>query len=122
MIDRNNKPNAVDIAVGARIKLERHAQKMSQSKLADEIGLTFQQVQKYESGANRISVGRLAEIATVLNVPIEQLILDGVELSKIDRTVANISQHRGAFELMSMWRRLSTEKRRAVLKLIHAML
>ena len=60
----------VDVHVGGRIKLRRQLLGLSQGKLAVALGLTFQQVQKYEKGANRVSASRLLEIASVLNVPI----------------------------------------------------
>jgi transcriptional regulator with XRE-family HTH domain len=63
-------PNPIDIHVGARIRLRRTLLGISQMKLAEAIGLTFQQVQKYESGANRVSSSRLVDIANVLDVSI----------------------------------------------------
>jgi transcriptional regulator with XRE-family HTH domain len=60
---------AVDSHVGALVRKRRMALGMSQAKLGDAIGLTFQQVQKYEKGANRISSSRLVQIANVLDVP-----------------------------------------------------
>ena len=67
---KNKAPNKVDIDVGRRIRLLRIEREMSQTKLADQIGVTFQQVQKYEKGINRIGAGRLFEVATILGVPI----------------------------------------------------
>lgn len=61
---------AIDRHIGNRIKLRRNYLKMSQDKLGRAVGLTFQQIQKYEKGFNRISVGRLWEISRILNVPI----------------------------------------------------
>jgi transcriptional regulator with XRE-family HTH domain len=63
-------PNPVDLHVGARIRLRRRMQGVSQEKLADALGLTFQQVQKYERGANRVSASKLYEIAAALRAPI----------------------------------------------------
>ncbi len=62
--------NPIDVHVGARIRLRRTILGFSQSKLAESIGLTFQQVQKYERGANRVGSSRLFDIAAVLDVPI----------------------------------------------------
>jgi len=64
-------PNPVDVHVGGRIRLRRTLLGMSQEHLADQIGLTFQQVQKYESGANRVSSSRLFDLGRVLDVPIK---------------------------------------------------
>lgn len=64
------KPNPIDIHVGSRIRLRRTLLGMSQSRLGDAIGLTFQQVQKYERGTNRVGSSRMYELARVLDVPI----------------------------------------------------
>lgn len=63
-------PNPVDIHVGSRIRLRRTLLGMSQEKLGGAIGLTFQQVQKYERGTNRVGSSRLYQLAKVLNVPV----------------------------------------------------
>src|SRR3990170_3875461 len=64
------RPNPVDIHVGARVRLRRTLLGMSQEKLGEAIGLTFQQVQKYERGANRIGSSRLYDLSRVLEVPV----------------------------------------------------
>ena len=63
-------PDPVDVHVGARIRTRRLLLGMNQETLANALGLTFQQVQKYEGGANRVSASRLAEVAEVLGVPV----------------------------------------------------
>ncbi|MGB4058217.1 MAG: helix-turn-helix transcriptional regulator, partial [Alphaproteobacteria bacterium] len=63
-------PDPVDVHVGQRLRVRRSLLGMSQEKLADSIGLTFQQIQKYERGMNRISAGRLFQFSKVLSVPI----------------------------------------------------
>lgn len=62
--------NPVDVHVGARIRLRRKVLKMSQEKLGEQLGVTFQQVQKYERGANRVGASRLWKISEVLDVPV----------------------------------------------------
>jgi transcriptional regulator with XRE-family HTH domain len=64
------KPNPIDRHVGLRIRVRRKELGVSQEKLAESIGLTFQQVQKYERGANRVSASKLYEIARSLQAPI----------------------------------------------------
>lgn len=64
-------PNPVDIYVGSRVKARRLILGLSQEELAKSIGLTFQQVQKYERGTNRISVSRLVDICGVLKAPVD---------------------------------------------------
>ena len=68
--DADRSPNPVDLHVGARIRMRRKVLGVSQEKLADELGLTFQQVQKYERGANRVSASKLYEIARALSAPV----------------------------------------------------
>ena len=63
-------PSPVDVHVGNRIRLRRTLLQMSQEKLGDALGLTFQQVQKYERGANRVSASRLFDLGRVLEVPV----------------------------------------------------
>jgi transcriptional regulator with XRE-family HTH domain len=63
-------PNPTDKYVGSRVRMRRLMLHMSQERLADQLGLTFQQVQKYEKGTNRISASRLQEISRILEVPV----------------------------------------------------
>lgn len=65
-----NEPHPVDVHVGARIRHRRMSIGISQEALAERLGLTFQQVQKYERGANRVSASRLWQIAHILSVPV----------------------------------------------------
>jgi transcriptional regulator with XRE-family HTH domain len=64
------QPNPIDVHVGQRIRLRRTLLGMSQQKLGEAIGLTFQQVQKYERGTNRVGGSRMFELARVLDVPV----------------------------------------------------
>ena len=72
----NESIHPVDRLVGRRVRLLRKCQGMSQTELANAIGLTFQQVQKYEKGTNRISASKLFEIAQALNVEVAALFAD----------------------------------------------
>ena len=63
--------NPIDVQVGNRVRIRRMLIGMSQERLGDLLGLTFQQVQKYEKGVNRIGAGRLFEVARILNVPVD---------------------------------------------------
>ncbi|EYR84213.1 helix-turn-helix domain-containing protein [Shinella sp. DD12] len=62
-------PNPIDVEVGSKIRLRRLLVGMSQQELAAQLGVTFQQVQKYEKGTNRVSASRLQQIATIFRVP-----------------------------------------------------
>ena len=64
------QPNPIDIHVGSRVRLRRMMLGMSQEKLGESLGITFQQIQKYEKGTNRIGASRLQHIARVLTVPV----------------------------------------------------
>ena len=70
MKSKTKSTNSDDIEVGQRIRARRMAQGMSQTELGNLLGVTFQQVQKYEKGVNRVGAGRLARIADTLGVPI----------------------------------------------------
>ena len=63
-------PNPIDIHVGTRVRMRRMMLGMSQEKLGDALGLTFQQVQKYEKGTNRIAASRLQQMSNILQVPV----------------------------------------------------
>src|SRR3954452_14047903 len=67
---RIETPNPIDVLVGTRLRLRRNMLGLSQQRLGEAVGLTFQQVQKYERGANRIGASRLHELSQVLNVPL----------------------------------------------------
>jgi transcriptional regulator with XRE-family HTH domain len=82
-------PNPIDVHVGNRIRMRRLLLGMNQETLANALGLTFQQVQKYEGGANRVSASRLSAMAEILGVPISyffgDLHADGDEVSAEDQ-------------------------------------
>lgn len=63
-------PNAIDKQIGARLRMRRLTLDVSQQKLAADLGVSFQQLQKYEKGINRIGAGRLKQLAEILQVPI----------------------------------------------------
>ncbi len=65
------KPNPIDVHVGSRLRLRRMLLGMSQEKLGERLGLTFQQIQKYEKGVNRIGASRLYQLAHILSVPVQ---------------------------------------------------
>ena len=83
---RGGGPDPIDIHVGKRIKLRRTLLHISQEQLASDIGVTFQQVQKYESGHNRVSASRLFDISRVLNCPIAYFFEDIGPETTGDRT------------------------------------
>jgi len=70
IVDTERSPDPVDLYVGARIRMRRKLLGVSQERLAEQLGLTFQQVQKYERGANRVSASKLHAIGTALSAPV----------------------------------------------------
>ena len=77
----SKKPHPVDIHVGLRLRLRRNMLGMSQDDLGKQVGITFQQIQKYERGIDRVSASRLWEFAQILNVP-EDYFFEGLEGNK----------------------------------------
>lgn len=63
-------PNPIDVHVGSRIRLRRNMLGLSQERLGESLGITFQQIQKYEKGTNRVGASRLQAIASILNTPV----------------------------------------------------
>ena len=70
MAENKKKPNPIDVHVGSRIRLRRNMLGMSQEKLGESLGITFQQIQKYEKGTNRVGASRLQAISSILEVPV----------------------------------------------------
>jgi transcriptional regulator with XRE-family HTH domain len=77
-------PNPIDKHVGSRVRMRRMMLQMSQEKLGEALGLTFQQVQKYEKGTNRIGASRMQQIAQVLQVPVSFFFEDAPGVSAPD--------------------------------------
>jgi len=124
-------PNAVDLHVGARIRMRRKMLNISQEHLADTLKLTFQQVQKYERGANRVSASKLYEIARTLQSPVSfffEGLADPVThqndeaAAAADRVVTDFLNTAEGLELAAMFPRIGRGRvRRQVLDLVRAM-
>ncbi len=82
------EPNPIDVHVGSRVRLRRLLVGMSQEKLGEQLGLTFQQVQKYEKGTNRIGASRLFEVSRILGVPVQYFYEDLAETRGQDQDAA----------------------------------
>jgi transcriptional regulator with XRE-family HTH domain len=100
-------PNPIDVHVGARIRMRRLLLGMNQETLANALGLTFQQVQKYEGGANRVSASRLSAMADILGVPISYFFGDlrpnDAELSPEDRQWRDYLQRPETIEFIRLY-------------------
>ena len=92
------RPSSIDIAVGRNVRIWRMAKGLSQAQLAHRLGVTFQQVQKYEVGSNRIGTGRLVKLAAILGVPIAAL-FDGTEGADPARSLLALIADKRAFRL-----------------------
>ena len=88
-------PNPIDVHVGNRVRMRRMLIGMSQEKLGERLGLTFQQVQKYEKGSNRVSASRLYQMAQILGVPVQFFFEDISEIPSQQSAVASGSSESG---------------------------
>jgi transcriptional regulator with XRE-family HTH domain len=123
---RGGGPDPIDIHVGKRIKLRRTLLHISQEQLAGDIGVTFQQVQKYESGHNRVSASRLFDISRVLNCPISYFFEDigpettGVRTTPAARSPEDLAEEAADFDSDPMQRTETLELVRAYWRLHNA--
>jgi transcriptional regulator with XRE-family HTH domain len=117
-MDRTKKrrTGAEDLEIGRKIRALRHGRGMSQSNLAEGIGLTFQQVQKYEKGTNRVSAARLQRIADILGVDVTFFYAQGNAAKRKQAREAGAAegdgfaylQQRGAVRLMRAYSEISS--------------
>lgn len=126
------RPNPVDLHVGGRVRMRRKLLGVSQEQLADSLGLTFQQVQKYERGANRVSASKLYEIARTLQVPVSFFFdgladpMDGSDNDEVGQQAERIVQEflttPEGLELAEVFPKIGRGRvRRQVLDLVRAM-
>jgi transcriptional regulator with XRE-family HTH domain len=114
-----NGPDPIDIAVGFRLRTLRKSKGMSQEQLGRSLGITFQQIQKYERGTNRISASMLVKSARALSVSPNALLPDDNEPTpKSPAILALLAQLRGVDELVECYSRMKSSRlRRALLQL-----
>jgi len=113
-------PNPVDVHVGNRVRLRRTLLGVSQEKLGDSVGLTFQQIQKYERGANRIGASRIYELSRILDVPVSFFFDDMPDELKTHegRFAAGLrDKEQGSYETDPLARRETLELVRAYYKI-----
>jgi transcriptional regulator with XRE-family HTH domain len=117
-------PDQVDVQVGQRIRIQRLAITMSQVTLANALGVTLQQVRRYEKGVSRLGAGRLTAIATALGVPVADLLEphNGVRRRREKPDVAasplQLLNDQGALKLLRAYGKLSDGMRRSVVRLV----
>jgi transcriptional regulator with XRE-family HTH domain len=116
---RSRRP--VDLLVGDRIKQARHAAKVSQTELGEALGVTFQQVQKYENGKNRVSAGALQIIAERLKVPVPWLMglkTNGHSTGGADGMIERVISTRDGYAIVEMLARMDKKTVTAVREII----
>ena len=118
-------PDPMDIALGAAVRIRRRTIGMSQEALADQCGVSFQQIQKYENGANRISFSRLVQIARALRCRVTDLmdVFDGADMETAeDLNLLNRMRTPGALDLLSGYEKLAPDVRASILNLVRTLL
>ena len=111
-------PEPVDVHVGSRVRLRRTLLGMSQTDIADALGLTFQQVQKYEKGTNRISASRLYQLSLIFGVPVESF-FEEIEEEGSSSSPDDVMLKRETLELVRAYYRIRNPEVREAL---HAMI
>jgi transcriptional regulator with XRE-family HTH domain len=130
----SRRPNPIDVHVGGRVRFRRMLLGMSQEKLGEKLGLTFQQIQKYEKGINRIGASRLFDLAQVLGVPVQffyeeapaadgpLVVPDGFSERPADGSIVDFLRSRDGLELNKAFVRISDAKaRRAIVDLVRSL-
>lgn len=122
MKDSKTGPDAMDIRVGERVRLLRRERGVSQSKLAESIGVTFQQVQKYERASNRISISMLCRIADKLDTTVADIIGEHDDGGRAFGDLAELLNEHAVLDLVRAFSRLPQgPQRRAVVDLVIAL-
>ena len=114
-------PNPVDKYVGSRVRMRRIMLGMSQEKLGEALGLTFQQIQKYEKGTNRVSCSRLYEISRILDVPVTYFFSEtgdtGLEIAVAEQL--DVPELKDGFRLMTAFQQIESHAiRKSVIALV----
>ena len=119
------KPDPVDVLVGQSIRVHRLKRGMSQTELGDALGLTFQQIQKYEKGTNRVGAARLTHIADILEVPLPSLFGDALASQKKSANGSSPLEwlaEPGALRLIQAYMQVrEPQLRRAIVNLVEKM-
>lgn len=133
---QGRKPNPMDIHVGSRVRLRRMVIGMSQEKLGEQMGLTFQQIQKYEKGTNRIGASRLYQLSQIMDVPVQFFFEDapfeisgrdaagrvGFSESKTEAYLLDFLNSRDGLELNKAFVKITDPKvRKRVVELVRAL-
>jgi len=124
MVDVRKRLTPIDIKVGQRIRMARLEKGLAQEDVAEALGVTFQQVQKYEKGVNRVSVGRLAQIAAAIGIDVMTLLDDATSAassSGIAGESLSLMQKSTTIRMLRLFLRLDTTQQRKVIDLLESM-
>ena len=114
------KSGPLDAMVGAKIRMFRINRGMSQTALAERVGVSFQQVQKYEKGANRVGASRLSQIASVLGITVGELFESSQEKIAAANSPVHLLAEPGALRVLKAYLRTNSRVRLAIAKLIES--
>lgn len=130
----SRRPNPIDVHVGSRVRFRRMLLGMSQEKLGEKLGLTFQQIQKYEKGINRIGASRLFDLSRVLGVPVQffyeeapasessELVMPGFAEQAEGYSIVEFLRSRDGLELNKAFVRIADAKaRQAIVDLVRSL-
>ena len=130
----SRRPNPIDVHVGSRVRFRRMLLGMSQEKLGEKLGLTFQQIQKYEKGINRIGASRLFDLAQVLGVSVQffyeeaptgevpRFVTDGFAERPAESSIVEFLRSRDGLELNKAFVRIADVRaRRAIVELVRSL-
>jgi transcriptional regulator with XRE-family HTH domain len=130
----SRRPNPIDVHVGSRVRFRRMLLGMSQEKLGEKLGLTFQQIQKYEKGINRIGASRLFDLAQVLGVSVQffyeeapaadvpQFVAEGFAEKPAENSIVEFLRSRDGLELNKAFVRITDVRaRRAIVELVRSL-
>lgn len=95
-------PNPIDRHVGSRVRMRRMMISLSQEKLGERLGITFQQVQKYEKGTNRVSASRLSDVARILGQPVSYFFGNEQGQHNVDQETGDVAQFVGSGEGLAL--------------------
>lgn len=125
VVERSSKaPDPMDVALGAAVRIRRRTLGLSQEALAEQCGISFQQIQKYENGANRISFSRLVQIARALKCRVVDLmdVLDTPDCeTAADLDLLSRMRTPGAIELLAAFEQLTPDSRTALVALLRTL-
>ena len=114
------KSGPLDAMVGAKIRMFRINRGMSQTALAERIGVSFQQVQKYEKGANRVGASRLSQIASVLGIAVGELFESSQEKTAAANSPVHLLAEPGALRVLKAYLRTNSRVRLAIARLVES--